>query len=332
MAGHVARLPETGQAHPAPAAGVLVPLVTPFRRGEVDWPSLRRAALWFARTGVDALWINGTTSEFHALHQDEMAEAVRVVADAVKASDGAADCPVIAHAGAPATRLAVSLARSSVEAGADAVSAVPPYYLPYSDDELLEYFRAIKAAAGVPLFAYNIPVLTKTAVSPGSVVTLAADGTIAGVKDTQWTVPEIATLAEAASQAQVRVPVFVGDATTLHEAVRAGAAGTVTAISNVVPRHCLRLITAASRGDEDAAAGLQRGLTTMVGLTALSARPAGTPRMASVKYLLAELGVIDDPEVAGPFRPLGPAERAELSARALPLARRLEDEASQQGN
>jgi 4-hydroxy-tetrahydrodipicolinate synthase len=307
-------------------SGVLVPLVTPFRAGEVDWASLRKAAVWFAGLGVDALWLNGTTSEFHALHEEEMAEVVRVVVAAVRAS--AVNCPVIAHAGAPATRLAVSLARRSAEAGADAVSAVPPYYLPYSDDELLAYFRAIRAAAGVPLFAYNIPALTKIAVSPSAVLTLAADGTIAGVKDTQWTVPEVGALAGAARRAGVAAPVFVGDASMLSEAIYAGAAGTVTAISNVLPRHCLRLVAAARRQDREAAAALQRDLTAAVGYTALPARPAGTPRMGSVKYLLAELGVIEDPEVAAPFSPLTAAERAELSATALPLVRRLEDEAT----
>jgi 4-hydroxy-tetrahydrodipicolinate synthase len=302
--------------------GVLVPLVTPFRRGQVDWDSLRRAARWFAARRVDALWLNGTTSEFHALREDEIIEVVRVVAEAVPA-----DCLVIAHVGAPATRLALRLAGPCAEAGADAVCAVPPYYLPYSDDEVLGYFRAIRGAAGIPLLAYNIPALTKLAVSQEMILRLTAEGTITGVKDTQWTVPQVAALAGAAGRAGVRVPVFTGDATMLAGAMRAGAAGTVTAISNVVPLHCMRLVSAARRGDREAAASLQPGLAAAVAATVVSTRPASTPRMASVKYLLAELGVIDDPETAAPFQPLTAGERAELTAGALPLVRRLEDEA-----
>jgi 4-hydroxy-tetrahydrodipicolinate synthase len=313
----------------APDAGVLVPLVTPFRNGEVDWASLAKAATWFAGTGVDGLWLNGTTSEFHALQADEMVEAVRVVAEAVRDTG----CPVIAHVGAPATRLAVELAARSTQAGADAVAAVPPYYLPYADEELLAYFRAIKAATIAPLYAYNIPALTKAAVSPEAVLTLAADGTISGVKDTQWSVSEVAALTGKTRQRKLRAPVFTGDATKLSEAIAAGAAGTVTAISNVLPRHCLRLIAAAGASHQDTrhqeeAAARQRDLTEAVGYTALPTRPPGTPRMGAVKYLLAELGVIDDPEVAAPFSPLTPAERAELTATALPLVRRLEDEAT----
>jgi 4-hydroxy-tetrahydrodipicolinate synthase len=301
-------------------SGVLLPLVTPFHRGQVDWASLRRAAIWFADAGVDALWLNGTTSEFHALREDELVEVVRVVADAAGSKT-----PVIAHVGAPATRLATSLARRCAAAGADAVAAVPPYYLPYSEPEIIAYFRAIKEAAGLPLFAYNIPVLTKTAVSPGAVVALAAEGTIVGVKDTQWTVSEVGDLT-----ADAGVPIFIGDATKLGEAVRAGAAGAVTAIANVLPRHCARLIAAARSGepgaDEPGADELQRELTEAVGYTVLPTRPAA-PRMAAVKYLLAELGVIDDPEAAAPFSPLTAAERAELAAKALPLIQRLEDKA-----
>jgi 4-hydroxy-tetrahydrodipicolinate synthase len=301
--------------------GVLVPLVTPFHRGQVDWGSLRRAASWFADTGVDALWLNGTTSEFHALHEDELVEVVRVVADAA-----GSEIPVIAHVGAPATRLATSLARRCVVAGADAVAAVPPYYLPYSEHEVIAYFRAVSEAAGRPLFAYNIPALTKVAVSTRAVLTLTVEEVIVGVKDTQWTVAEIGDLTGAATAKGLEVPVFVGDATKLSEALYAGAAGTVTAISNVLPRYCLRLVAAAQDADQNLAESLQRDLTEAVGLTVLPTRPSA-PRIAAVKYLLAEMGVIEDPETAAPFDPLTATERAELKTKALPLIQRLENNA-----
>lgn len=51
--------------------GIWVPLVTPFRNGDIDFPALQALALRLTEAGVSGLVVCGSTGEAAALSDDE---------------------------------------------------------------------------------------------------------------------------------------------------------------------------------------------------------------------------------------------------------------------
>ena len=83
--------------------------------------------------------------------------------------------PVIIQVGAIATKLSVELTKHASEAGADAITSVPPFYFKFSEEEIISYYKALAEASPLPMIIFNIPLaglmgygtLKKSAVNEG---------------------------------------------------------------------------------------------------------------------------------------------------------------------
>src|SRR3954470_3000337 len=133
--------------------GGIVALTTPFTAdGAVDGDALRAHAQWLVAEGTDGLMPCGTTGEGALLSDDEV---VAVVAGVVQAVAGAV--PVVAHVGRPGTEATRVLAERALAAGADAVSAVVPYYFPLEPEQIVAHYETLVAAvAPAPFLVYVI--------------------------------------------------------------------------------------------------------------------------------------------------------------------------------
>jgi len=92
---------------------------------------------------------------------------------------------VIVQVGSTSTEDAVKLARHAEEAGADAVSAVVPFYYSttiYNEDTFLNYYDSIIKAVAIPVHSYNNPNTTGFNVSPAFLEKLI-DAGLQGIKD-----------------------------------------------------------------------------------------------------------------------------------------------------
>jgi len=305
---------------------VVPPTVMPFRAGdEPDWDSLAAEATWLVDQGVDGLWLNGSTGEFHALTDAERTRVVSTVVAAV----GDRGLPIVNQVGATSTRLAARLAADAVDAGATTLSVVLPYYFPYEQDECLEYVRAVRAAGGgVPLYLYQVPVMTKTMASESLILRLLDEGLIDGMKDSYGNLTWFRYLMETVAARGLSLPSFIGDSTLLTASMAAGGVGTITAAAVLLPRHIARNVRAVHDGDWDLALRLQSDTVRFLQAMQPPSRPQVT-RIATIKALLADLGVIAEATLAAPFRQLDAAERDHLRQHALPLMERLERDAAE---
>lgn len=155
-------------------------LATPYdARGEVDEVKIEQVVDAYIARGVEGVYCCGSSGEGLLLSADER---VRVVRAAARAAGGRV--PVIAHVGALSTREAIELAVRSEEAGAVAVSMVPPIYYSYGPDAIAAHYRAVMDAVELPMILYNIPQFTGTEFDPASAADLLSDDRVIGVKQT----------------------------------------------------------------------------------------------------------------------------------------------------
>ncbi|TDC24780.1 dihydrodipicolinate synthase family protein [Streptomyces sp. 8K308] len=215
-------------------------LTTPFTPGgELDLASARELYAFAAGT-TGQLLVAGTTGEFPALSEGERLLLIELALQEAGA-DG-----TIAHVGAPDARGAARLARAAVAAGARRLAALTPYYLPATEDELLDYFSRVREAAGdSELYAYLFPERSGLTVTPEAFGRIAAACGVDGVKLSGAPSGEVAAYRAAAPAG---CQVYSGDDRSLTTVLAEGGAGVVSGCSAALPEPFLRLAEAARAG------------------------------------------------------------------------------------
>ncbi len=127
--------------------------------------------------GAKGLAPVGGTGEFTAL---STATRIAVVRETVRLAKGRV--PVIAGVVSPGWAEALQHGQAFKEAGADALLLVTPFYVIPSQQGVIEYFRAYRAAVDVPLVYYDVPARTSFVTAVDTLRTLGEDGTIIGAK------------------------------------------------------------------------------------------------------------------------------------------------------
>lgn len=292
--------------------GVVPPLCTPFTaEGGIDSESLERLVEYQIAGGVTGIFALGSTSEAGAMNDAQRREVLELT---VKYVNGRV--PVLAGVIAMSTGSTIDYARMAEELGADAVVAVGPFYIRPSQEEVKHHFRLLHAATSLPIMAYHIPFNVQTVISTETLAELAAEGVIAGVKDSSGEEANFRAIV-AAMEEFPHVSVFTGSELTVDYAIFAGADGVVPGLGNVDPAGYRRLYDAAQAGDWDAAKAEQARLTALFAIIRQSTpgRVGFTSSaLGGFKTALRELGIIETNMMATPMTPLNDEEAARIRA------------------
>jgi 4-hydroxy-tetrahydrodipicolinate synthase len=270
----------------------VVALFTPFGEdGKVDSEALAGHVRFLIEQGVDALMPCGTTGEGPLLDEDESTAVVAATMEAAGGRD------VIAHVGRPGTAATIRLARRCVEAGVAAVSAVVPYYYPLTQEQILRHYRSVLAAVpDVPVFAYTIPDRTGNQLEPETLEALGEAG-LAGLKDSTKSFEQHLEYLAVAKGSDLRV--LMGSDAMVLQALRAGAAGSVSALANVRPDLLIRLRQAFLEGKAEEAEATQDEIAGL--RDSLSTGPALQNLKRAVSDALARRGVPYPPGLRAPL-------------------------------
>ena len=282
-------------------AGVIPALISPLRQdGTVDQAATTRLVEHSIAGGVCGLLALGSTGETASL--DEPARRA-LLSYVVKAAGGRV--PVIcgvAQSNLPASRGDVE---GAARLGAAAVLVAPPFYYPIDQPTLLAFYRQLAVHSPVPIMLYNIPQFTKVVAEPASVVALAREGTIAGIKDSSRDFEYFEAIC-IATRDLPHFRVFTGSDTMLLASMSMGGAGTICGAANVAPRWIVEIYESFMRGDLVAARTRQDALYQLV----MSLREGVFP--AAIKAACHLQGMCE-PWCAAPVQPL--EERAEARLR-----------------
>ena len=133
--------------------GVLPALITPLNADEtVNIKATEKLIAGLLAKEADGFYVGGATGEGICLP----AEQRKILAEtSVKAADGKKPC--IIHVASINFAEAVELARHAESVGADAVSAIPPLFYKYGEDDVYNYYKRLAESVHIPLIVYYNP-------------------------------------------------------------------------------------------------------------------------------------------------------------------------------
>jgi 4-hydroxy-tetrahydrodipicolinate synthase len=267
--------------------GVWLPLITPFRDGELDETSLRRMVRHYLGQPVDGFILAATTGEGLTLDGDETERLVAIVAE-----ETAGKTPIyLGVSGSDTSKVAKALARTSAWP-IDGTLIACPYYTRPSQEGLYRHFAALAAATTRPILVYNIPYRTGVDMANDTLLRLAELPNIVGVKDC------CADQTQSFDLMRARPPgfsVMTGEDALFYAALTQGADGGILASAHIDTARFAAIRDLLIAGDQPAALRAWRSLVDLPRL--LFAEPSPAP----IKHWLWRAGLIDSPEVRLPM-------------------------------
>ncbi|MEV7087411.1 dihydrodipicolinate synthase family protein [Streptomyces sp. NPDC093085] len=216
----------------------------------VDFDAYAAHITWLAEHGCDGATPNGSLGEYQTLTAEERA---RVVTTALAAAPpGFTVMPGVAAYGSDEAR---RWAEQAGEAGAPAVMLLPPNAYRADRRAVVAHYRAV-AEAGVPVVAYNNPIDTKVDLVPELLAELFGEGLIVAVKEFSGDIRRYYRITELAPG----LDILAGTDDLALEMAQAGSPGWISGYPNALPRACVTLWEAASKGDLATALPLYRTL------------------------------------------------------------------------
>lgn len=229
--------------------GVIPALMTSFDKdGGLDEKGQRALVRFLLSKKVDGLYITGSSGETFLMTGEERNRVVDIVMDEVNGQ-----VPVIVHVGDIGTDKTLALARHARDAGAAALSSVPPFYFRFSNDEVFSYYKDVSEATPLPMIVYSIALAGL--VDFDLIKRLATLENVRGIKYTATTHYELSRIKEEMGQDFM---VYSGCDEMALSGMAFGADGIIGTFYNVIPEIYQNLVRAESANRLEEAATYQR--------------------------------------------------------------------------
>lgn len=232
--------------------GIVLPSPTVFLEdGRVDERLMRELTDWLIACGVHAFFILGSYGQGPAMNPDERKKVAEIIVAQVKHR-----VPVVVHVGAVDPFTAVDLAQHAKAIGADAIGHVGPYYYAdRSEYEIIEHFKMVDRAVGMPMLVYNNPRYSGYNIHPAFMARLVeAVPNIFGAKLAMGSVDE--AMAYLKTVKSPFAPYAL--ASNLVPGMSVGIAGTISPPLAVTPELGVALVRAIDTGKAEEALELQK--------------------------------------------------------------------------
>ena len=277
-------------------AGLSVAIVTPFKDGEIDFPTLKKQIDFQIAAGTDCLCPVGTTGESPTLSHEEHEKVIGEVIQHV-----AGRCKVMPGTGSNNTREALRLTRFAAAAGADAALVVAPYYNKPTQEGFYEHFKVLAEQVDLPICVYNIPGRTAKNVEPETIIRLGELEKIVMVKEATGSLDQCSQILNSSN-----LTILSGDDTLTLPMLSVGAEGVVSVVGNLVPEDVISMLRSVEQGNWTEAQAWHHKLFPLCrDLLGMATNPI------PIKAAMAELGR-DPGELRLPMTSLNSAQRSSL--------------------
>jgi len=221
--------------------GMSVALVTPFKNGEVDFDALGRIIEFQIGEGIKTFVVLGTTAETSTLSFDEQDEIIAFVKKVVGNR-----AKIIVGTGGNNTKVVIERSLRVKEMRVDGLLMVTPYYNKATQNGLVEHFTQIADAVQMPVIVYNVPGRTGVNMNVDTVVRLAGNPYIVGIKEASGNVVQLVELVKALDG---KMAIYSGEDALDFLFYVLGCEGSVSVTANVFPKQKVELFEHVRNGD-----------------------------------------------------------------------------------
>ncbi len=281
-------------------------MVTPLLdRDLLDVAGLERLVEHLVNGRVRAIFILGTSGEApslsYRLRRELITRTCLLVAGRLPILVGITDTAFVES---------VHLARFAADAGAQSVVTSTPYYFPAGQPELLEYLERLVPQLPLPLFLYNMPMMTKIQFELETLRRVSHLEKIIGLKDSSG---DLAYFTKALELSKLRPDwtFLIGPEHLLAESVKRGGHGGVNGGAQICPSLFVDLYEAAASADHARVAQLQKRLLQFGKIYQVGRHASAV--IKGMKCALSLTGICSD-LMAEPFSPFRAPERARVRA------------------
>ncbi len=235
--------------------GVISAMISVFDENEnVDLQKTRDLVDFQIKNGVEGFYVTGSTGEGFLMTQAERNAIVDVVVNQV-----AGRVPVIVHVGDMGTKKSIDLAKHAYEAGADALSSVPPFYWRFSEENIFNYYKDISESTPLPMVVYNVPLAGL--MGTDLLVRLSKLPNVGGLKFTGSDHAQMGHMIEATDDDFI---IFSGMDEMAMSGTAVGADGIIGSFYNAIPETFAGIFYAVKEGDMKKALRLQTIATEII--------------------------------------------------------------------
>ena len=232
-------------------AAYLTPAITLFHEdGSLDFESQEHLFNNLIENGVDGILVEGSSSEFFAMPMDQRREMAKFAIETVNRR-----IKLIIGTSHMVADEIVNFSNFCLDAGADAVMILPPYYFHFGAGNI---------------YIYNFSDNTGYTIPPQTVLALAKiHPNIVGMKDTISGMDHTRELIKVVKSQIPSFEIYSGFDDNFAHNVLAGGNGCIGALSNVVPEVCSAWVRAFRENDLDGIAKGQQTIDRLMDLYAV---------------------------------------------------------------
>ncbi len=278
--------------------GIMPALITPLNEDgkTVNEKSARELIEFLLQQGADGFYVLGSTGEGLVLDEEERMRMLEIAVDQIKGRK-----PVICHTAAMNFSEAVRLSKHAEKVGADAVSAIPPIFFHYRNEDIYNYYKTLATSTNLPFIMYN-HASANGGMTAESVAKMFEIDNITGVK---WTLKDYYELMRLKDMTHGEMNIINGPDEMLISGLAAGAdAGIGTSYNVMLPQY-LEIYAQFKKGNIDKAREIQFKVNRVI--TCMLKHEI----IPSVKHMCTMMG-FDAGEGTYPLRNLQESGSAEL--------------------
>ena len=246
--------------------GVATALATPFCNGAVDYTALGNMIEHQITEGIDAIVLCGTTGEGATLCGKEFEE---VVSFGCRQIGGRV--PTLIGCGSPDTKSTVERAKFARKNGADGILVVTPYYNRGTRAGVIEHFRRVAEEGELPTVLYKVPARTGVRLPLSTFLAIAEHPLTVGIKEASGDMELFADLALSLGDT---LALYTGNDGLILPSLAYGGLGTVSVVSNLLPKKTALLCREFFAGNCEKAQEIQLALLPLVRLLFTETNPA----------------------------------------------------------
>lgn len=265
-----------------PFSGVGVAIVTPFKRGEIDFAALEKIVNHLIDGGVSYIVSLGTTGETTTLSATEQKQVVQQTIQFVNNK-----LPVVVGCGGNnSLQVANNMQEMEQWGNFDAFLSVSPAYNKPSQEGIFQHFSSLAKATTKDIILYNVPGRTAKNMSVETILRLANSfENIVGVKEAGGNMHQSTLLA---MQAPANFSVLSGDDDLYLPQLSVGFHGIISVVANAYPNEWVSIVKNVHANALPAAKLVYQQLYDFVQLIFEENNPAG------IKCAMNELGLCEN--------------------------------------